>query len=109
MDDRKIIVAANSFTEKYFFEPEFSGIPKPVQDDLRILSVTAANTLRCVFIIGFHQTTGNLYFETWDEETDEITARTFIEKVRVDQHELIQSLSLWHKIFIRKEIDDLND
>lgn len=105
MDDKQPIIAANSQTEKYFFNPDFDKIPTEVQKELRIMAVKAANALSCVFIIGFYPH-GRVYFETL-ELPDQADDDAYIEALITQQGELIRSLELWHKVFIQKDLDDL--
>ena len=104
MENTNIIIAANSHTQKYFFNPRFSKIPKGVQEELRIIAVKAADSLSCVFCICFNE--GKVYFET--HEVDEEKDVDSVIKSIVEMHgEVITGLELWHKVIIQKNLDDL--
>lgn len=93
----KVIGAAGFEVKKYFFEPEFSGLPAQVQNEIKEICVSMAEKLGCTFITGFSED-GGVYFETVapDAGFDEIGAELEIKRIRTERAELINSLALWY-------------
>ena len=102
-----VLAAASVYNEKYFIDPAFSAIPKPVRDELQFLAISMAKELHCIFSIGF-KANGAVYFETQAGEHDtlhqEQLAAQKVDKLIHERAELIQSLTLWYKLFVLKEI-----
>lgn len=95
----KIVVgAASAYKELYFFNPEFEGLPKEVQQEIQIICVTVANAIHGVFTMGFHEN-GNVYIETQGDELDasydDIGAELEVKRVFKENEELIKALHVW--------------
>lgn len=96
---KEVLAAANCYLQKYFFSPDFDAIPNDIKKEIRIITVCMAQKLHCVFSIGFYDD-GSVFLETNadenDFEYDEIGAGLEIAKIRREEAELLQSLSLWY-------------
>lgn len=104
--EKKVVVGASIYKEKYFINPEFEKIPKKVLEDLRVICVRLSAKLHCIFTVGFY-TDGSLYFESIADESDyiydEIGAKLEIDKLVREEKEIINALELWYRVFILKE------
>lgn len=95
----KIIAAASYENQKYFFEPEFGGLPEEIKNEIRIICVVMAQRLGCSFIMGFKDT-GDVYFEIVKPEAaydfDDIGADLEIKSLLKEKEELIKALKIWY-------------
>ena len=96
--DKIVIGAANAYKELYFFNPEFKGLPKEIQNEIQIICVTVANSTHGIFIMGFHKN-GNVYIETQGEDLDasydDIGAELEVKRVLKENDALIKALHIW--------------
>lgn len=112
MNQEKVVLCgANAYEEKYYFNEQFAGIPKSIQDELRVICVLFTQEAGGVFTIAFDKE-GDLLLETDAHEDDitydEVTSGLLIGEVRRKRIELLESLSLFYRAFILKEkIEDL--
>lgn len=112
MNQEKVVLCgANAYEEKYYFNEQFAGIPKSIQDELRVICVLFTQEAGGVFTIAFDEE-GDLLLETDAHEDDitydEVTSGLLIGEVRRKRIELLESLSLFYRAFILKEkIEDL--
>ncbi|MCR5595329.1 MAG: DUF6145 family protein [Lachnospiraceae bacterium] len=108
--ERVVVCGANSYEQKYYFNPDFSKIPQSLQDELRIISVLFTQEVGGVFTIVFDEE-GELVFETdadeFDITYDEVSSGLLISEIRRNRAELLESLQLYYKVFICGE--DIND
>lgn len=112
MNQEKVVLCgANAYEEKYYFNEQFAGIPKSIQDELRVICVLFTQEAGGVFTIAFDEE-GDLLLETDAHEDDitydEITSGLLIGEVRRKRIDLLESLSMFYRAFILKEkIEDL--
>ncbi len=112
MNQEKVVLCgANAYEEKYYFNEQFAGIPKSIQDELRVICVLFTQEAGGVFTIAFDEE-GDLLLETDAHEDDitydEVTSGLLIGEVRRKRIELLESLSMFYRAFILKEkIEDL--
>lgn len=102
----KILAVANFEQQKYFFEPEFSGLPEMVRKEIQVICVNFAQKLGCTFLMGFYEN-GEIYFESVQAEEDlnfdEIGAELEIKKILRERKELLKMLRLWYMIYFTEE------
>lgn len=107
--ENQILAAASVYNEKYFINPDFKSIPQQVRDEIQYLCIKTAKDLHCIFTIGF-KPNGDVVFTTQGDQTDKIYNENFAEKkvtkIIDEKAGLIQSLNLWYKVFVLKEIPD---
>ncbi len=112
MNQEKVVLCgANAYEEKYYFNEQFAGIPKSIQDELRVICVLFTQEAGGVFTIAFDEE-GDLLLETDAHEDDitydEVTSGLLIGEVRRKRIDLLESLSMFYRAFILKEkIEDL--
>nr|WP_318685737.1 DUF6145 family protein [uncultured Acetatifactor sp.] len=107
MDEKRVVLCgANAYDKKYYFNGAFNGIPDSIKDELRIICVLFTEEVGGIFTIVFEED-GSLSLETSAEEDDiyydEISSGLLVSEIRRKRRELLQSLSLYYRVFILKE------
>ena len=106
MDEKVVLCGANSYQQKYYFNPRFSKIPQSVQDELHIICVLFTREVGGIFTIVFEED-GTLAFETnaADDDLlyDEISSGLLIAEIKRNRQELLESLTLYYRVFILGE------
>lgn len=107
MESKKIVLCgANAYEKKYYFNEDFKQIPDSIKDELHIICVLFTEEVGGIFTIGFDEE-GELVMETNAEEDDiyydEISSGLLIGEIRRSRQELLESLTLYYRIFILKE------
>lgn len=104
--DKVVLCGANAYEQKYYFNPDFSGIPQSVQEELHIICVLFTAEVGGIFTIVF-EPDGTLAFETDAAEDDllydEISSGLLVGEIRRNRQELLESLRLYYRVFILKE------
>ena len=85
---------------------QFAKLPQAVKDELQIICVLFTEEVGGVFTMVFEED-GSLSLETVAEETDiyydEISSGLLVSAIRRKRQELLESLSLFYRVFILKE------
>ena len=107
MDENKMVLCgANAYEQKYYFNETFSRIPESVTEELRIICVLFTEEVGGVFTIAF-EADGSVVLETDAEEDDiyydEIGSGLLVGEIRRKRQELLESLSLYYRMFILHE------
>ena len=68
-DGRMLLCGANSYEQKYYFNPDFNKLPQSVQDELHILCVLYTEEVGGIFTILFEPDCG-VTLETTAAEED---------------------------------------
>ena len=107
---RVVLCGANAYDKKYYFNKDFDGIPDSVKDELHIICVLFTEEVGGIFTFVFEED-GSLTIETDAEEDDiyydEISSGLLIGEIRRNKQELLESLSLYYRVFVLKE--DVSD
>ena len=103
MDENKIVLCgANAYEKKYYFnEEQFKMIPDSIKQELHVICVLFTEEVGGVFTIAFEED-GNVVMET-NADDDEISSGLLISEIRRNRQELFESLSLYYRVFIKKE------
>lgn len=105
-DEKVVLCGANAYEQKYYFNEQFKGIPQSIQDELHIICVLFTTEVGGIFTIVF-EPDGTLAFETDAAEDDilydEISSGLLIGEIRRHRQELLESLSLYYRVFILHE------
>lgn len=105
-EKRIVLCGANAYEQKYYFNEQFQGIPDSIKEELHIISVLFTEEVGGIFMIVFEED-GSLSLETDAAENDiyydEITSGLLIGEIRRKRQELLESLSLYYRVFILKE------
>ncbi len=104
--ERVVLCGANAYEQKYYFNEAFKGIPESIQEELHIICVLFTEEVGGVFTIVF-ETDGSVSLETNADEDDiyydEIGSGLLVSEIRRKRRELLESLSLYYRVFILKE------
>lgn len=104
--ERIVLCGANAYEQKYYFNEQFKGIPDSIKDELHVICVLFTEEVGGIFTIVFEED-GTLSLETQAEEDDiyydEIGSGLLVGKVREKRRDLLESLSLYYRVFILKE------
>ena len=103
--EKMVLCGANSY-DKYYFNEKFNGIPESVKNELHILCVLFTEEVGGIFTIGFDEE-GNVLLETNADDDDiyydDISSGLMVAEVRRQRRELLESLSIYYRVFILKE------
>lgn len=108
MENKTVVLCgANAYEEKYYLNKQFSGLPTQIQEELQIMCVLYTHEIGGVFLVEFDEE-GNLQFRTEAAEDDfsydEIGSVLKIKEIRKEKAELLQSLELYYKVVILKQV-----
>ena len=105
-EDKVVLCAANAYEKKYYFNERFNKMPDSIKNELHIICVLFTEEVGGVFTMAFEDD-GELLFETNadtdDIYYDEISSGLLIGEVKRTRQELLESLSLYYRIFIKGE------
>lgn len=105
-NERIVLCGANSYEQKYYFNKLFEKIPKSIQDELHIMCVLFTEEVGGVITFVF-ESDGSLSIETEaaadDFLYDEISSGLLIRKIRSTRQELLESLNLYYRVFVKHE------
>lgn len=104
--EKKVIFSASYYTQKYYSNPEFNGIPTSIRNEIKEICISLAEKLHGIFTMGFYEN-GEIFFEARAEESDydfdEIGVSLEIKKIETDKSGLLKTLKLWYRIFMTTE------
>lgn len=104
--EKMVLCGANSYDMKYYFNEKFNGIPESIKNELHILCVLFTEEVGGIFTIGFDEE-GNVLLETNADDDDiyydDISSGLMVAEVRRQRRELLESLSIYYRVFILKE------
>ena len=110
-DNRIVLCGANAYEQKYYFNEKFAGIPDSIKEELHIICVLFTEEVGGVFTIVFEEN-GSISLETDAAEDDflydEISSGLMVREIRRNRQEMLESLSLYYRVFILHE-DILSD
>lgn len=107
MDNRIVVCGANAYEQKYYFNEEvFGKLPQSVKDELHIICVLFTEEVGGVFTIVV-ELDGGISFETDKSDDDfyydEISSGLLVNKIRQTRQELLESISLFYRVFYLHE------
>ncbi len=110
-----VLCGANAYEQKYYFNEQFDKIPQSIKDELHIICVLFTEEVGGILTLVFEEE-GTLSLETQaaddDFYYDEISSGLLISEIRRKRQELLESLSMYYKVFILKEegwLDDISN
>lgn len=110
MEERIVLCGANAYEQKYYFNEQFKGIPDSIKDELHIICVLFTEEVGGILTIVF-EPDGSVSLETQAEDDDiyydEISSGLLVSEIRRKRFELLESLSMYYRVFILKE--DISD
>ncbi|MDE6054701.1 MAG: hypothetical protein K2G55_13265 [Lachnospiraceae bacterium] len=108
---RIVLCGANAYEQKYYFNEMFGKIPESIKEELHIICVLFTEEVGGVFTIVFEED-GSVSLETdaYEEDIlyDEISSGLLVREIRMQRQELLESLSLYYRVFaLHESIDAL--
>lgn len=104
--ERIVLCGANAYEQKYYFNEKFKGIPDSIKEELHIICVLFTEEVGGVFTVVFEED-GSVSLETdaYEEDFlyDEISSGLLVREVRMQRRELLESLSLYYRVFVLHE------
>lgn len=98
-----VLCAASAYERKYYFNPEFSKLPKDIQDELQIMCVKYTEECGGVISVVFNED-GDIELRTEVNEDDilhdGISAGIMIRQLEKEKEELFEQLVYFYRIFI---------
>ena len=92
--ENKVLCGANSYEEKYFFNPEFAALPSAIKDELKVMCVLFVTEVGGILLLEFEED-GSLYFRVSSQENDfffdEIGSELRIKELQKEKEELLAS------------------
>lgn len=112
-DGRVVLCGSNAYEHKYYFNPIFKSIPQSIQEELHIICVLFTEEIGGIFMIVFDDDGSvSLVTDAAEEDIlyDEIGSGLLVREVRMKRQELLESLSLYYRVFVLHEnVGDLLD
>ncbi len=104
--ERIVLCGANAYEQKYYFNEKFDRIPQSIKDDLHIICVLFTEEVGGIFTIVFEED-GSVSLETDAKEDDllydEISSGLLVREIRMQRKELLESLSIYYRVFVLHE------
>ena len=105
-EEKVVLCGANAYEKKYYFNKQFAGMPKSIQDELHIICVLFTEEIGGNFTIEFEEDS-NVAMRTEyapdDFLYDEIGSGLLVNEIRRKRQEMFESLRLYYKVFILHE------
>jgi len=105
-EERIVLCGASAYEQKYYYNKIYDKIPKSIQDELRIMCVLFTEEVGGVITFVF-EPDGSLSIETEAAEDDfyydEISSGLLVGKIRNSKQELLESLDLYYRVFVKNE------
>lgn len=109
-NERIVLCGANAYEQKYYYNEKFNAIPDAIKEELHIICVLFTEEVGGVFTIVFEED-GSVSLETdaYEEDIlyDEISSGLLVREIRMQRQELLESLSLYYRVFILHEPIDV--
>lgn len=105
-----ILCGSSAYTQKYYLNEAFEGLPESIKDELKIMCVLYTEDIGGVLTLIFDEE-GNLNFRTVADEGDllydEIGSVLKIKQFQQTKRELLESLEMYYKVFsLGKELTE---
>ena len=109
MDEKIVLCGANSYQQKYYFNPQFKALPENIRQELQIMCVLFTEDVGGILTLEFDEN-GRLQFKTEaleaDARYDEIGSGLKIKQLQQDKKELLESLEMYYKVFFLGDIPE---
>lgn len=101
-DEKVVLCVSNSYEEKFYFNDDFSSLPKSIRDELKIMCVLYTEEIGGILSLEFDEE-GSLEFVVRADEDDflfdEIGSVLKIKQLREMKKDLLESLETYYKVF----------
>lgn len=110
MEQEVILCGSSAYTQKYYLNEEFAGLPESIKDELKIMCVLYTEDVGGALTLVFDEE-GNLSFRTVADEGDllydEIGSVLKVKQFQQTKRELLESLEMYFKVFfLGKELTE---
>ncbi len=108
-----VLCAANSYKQKYYFNPNFAELPESIKEELQIMCVLFTEGVGGVLEVVFAED-GELEFRTSSEAGDyfydEIGSVLKIKQYQNQKRDLLEALETYYKVrFLGRGLDEEQD
>ncbi|MBE5932930.1 MAG: hypothetical protein E7263_05850 [Lachnospiraceae bacterium] len=104
--DNVVLCSASKYTEKYYLNPDFEGLPELIRQELQIMCVLFTEDVGGIILLEFDEN-GSLQLKTHCEEDDilydEIGSVLKVKQLLRDKEELFEQLEQYYKVFFLQE------
>ena len=104
--DLIVLCSASKYTQKFYLNPDFDGLPEQVKQELKIMCVLFTEDAGGIILLVFDEN-GNLNITTEADEGDilydEIGAHLLIKRMRSEKRELFLQLEQYYRVFFLNE------
>ena len=101
--ENTVLCGANSYEQKYYFNPRFGNLPEAVQRELQIACVVFTEEVGGILTLEYRPD-GSLTLNTQKDEADylydEIEAELQIRRLTAEKEELLESLENYYRVFV---------
>lgn len=108
MEREVVLCAASAYEQKFYFNPDFMGIPSSVKDELNIMCVLFTEDVGGILEMVYGEE-GELSFRTSCDEGDylydEIGSVLKVKELQREKTELLESLQMYYRVFILGEFE----
>ncbi len=98
-----ILCGSSAYTKKYYLNEMFEGLPKGIQDELKIMCVLYTEDIGGILTLFFDQD-GRLQFRTEADEGDllydDIGSVLKVKQLQQTKQELLEALELYVKVLL---------
>ena len=106
MEETVVLCGANSYLQKYYFNPDFDSLPQEVKQELQIMCVLYTEDVGGILTLEFEED-GSLEFKVTSEEGDylfdEIGSVLKIKQYQEEKREVLEALELYYRVFFLGE------
>ena len=99
--EKRVLCGANSYEQKYYFNPEYDRLPQQIKEELQIMCVSFTEDVGGTLLVEFDEAGNlNLTFQVDDHDYlyDEIGSGIEISRLQREKEELFEQLELFNKI-----------
>lgn len=104
--DKIVLCSASKYTEKYYLNPDFNGLPELVRQELQIMCVLFTEDIGGIILLEFDEE-GNLNIKTHCEEDDllydDIGSVLKVNQIIQQKEELFEQLEQYYRVFFLQE------
>ncbi|MCI5602772.1 MAG: DUF6145 family protein [Lachnospiraceae bacterium] len=108
MGENMVLCGANSYEQKYYFNPDFDKLPDSIKDELKIMCVLFTEDIGGIITLEFTED-GTLEFKVmcddYDVTFDDIGCGLKIKQLQTEKRDLLESLETFYKIFVLGECE----
>lgn len=104
--DNVVLCSASKYTEKYYLNPDFEGLPELIRQELQIMCVLFTEDVGGIIMLEYDEN-GSLQLKTHCNEDDilydEIGSVLKVKQLLREKGELFEQLEQYYKVFFLQE------